>query len=54
MPRYDFKCTTCQAVFEKNVKHTITFLPCPECNTNETTYNVAERQLCYPAVIAIH
>lgn len=54
MPRYDFKCKVCGVVFEKTVSHSIAFLPCQSCNKDETTYEVAERQLCFPSVIAIH
>lgn len=54
MPRYDFVCKACGNKFEKNVPYTVTFLPCQACNKDETTYTVAERQLCFPSVIHIH
>jgi predicted nucleic acid-binding Zn-ribbon protein len=54
MPRYDFRCLKCGTVFEKTVPSRVICLPCHECNKDETTYEVAERLLCCPSVIAIH
>jgi predicted nucleic acid-binding Zn ribbon protein len=55
MPRYDFKCDHCGTVQEAITGYDVQYITCKEkeCGTEDSEY-LARRQLCFPAVIAIH
>lgn len=59
MPRYDFKCRECSAVFEAVVPFNLMTVPCVACNNPDPTMTtlgqaIADRQLCFPATIHVH
>lgn len=54
MPRYDFKCPQCGITFEAIASVSLMEMSCVECSKQSKTLVMAERQLCFPAMIHIH
>lgn len=57
MPLYDYKCTSCNHVFEKSEKikdrHKPSKKPCPKCNKKTVELSIGMPSICDPVTIGV-